>query len=155
MLTVIIIFIAMMIIIAAILAMGAIPKIFQNAEVITDTQNETKNQTEIIIKQFQRENNTTQKILSNQNSSLINQAYLLQSLSTTIDHIDSMADQILNISSELQSTRDEHDRIVVEAQNTTNHVEQELERYGENSIEKLDIIVENQEKILKLLNGTN
>lgn len=161
MLAVIIIFLSISALMAAILAMGAVPKIFQNAEVINQTQDETKNQTDIIIKQFQRENNTTHKILYNQNVSLQNQQKLIEDMDKTIEqnHVDiamnvnvsqniqNITDEILKISQEHKQVAKDHDRIVIEAQNTTNYVEQELERYGENSIEKLQKIVDNQEQI--------
>lgn len=154
MLAIIIIFLGISALMAAILAMGAVPKIFQNAEVINQTQDETKNQTEIILKQFQRENNTTQKILENQNQSLSNQAILIKDMQKSIkqnylaiEQNHNISNYILNISNEHKQVAKDHDRIVIEAQNTTRHVAKELERYGENSIEKLQTIVDNQEQI--------
>jgi hypothetical protein len=151
MLAIIIIFLGITFSLAAVLAMGAVPAIFQNKDTLNVTKEETQNQTEIIVKQFQRDNNTTQKILQNQNKSLSNQALLLEQNHNDIlvnqhlsQRIDNITNDILIISKEHKIVAKDHDAILIEAQNTTNKVESELHRYGENSINMFEQIVKNQ-----------
>lgn len=134
----------------------------ETKSIASNATSATKNQTEIIIKQFQRDNNTTNQILKNQNTSLTNQAVMLENMdkaiyqnTVAIEQNNNLSKHIENLSQEHEIVTKEHDKIVVEAQNTTNHVENQLERYGENSIEQFNKLLENQEQILKLLNNNN
>lgn len=62
----IIIFITVCIVLASLLVMGAVPKIFQTGE-------QTANQTDLMVKEFQRENNKTNESLKIQSQILNNQ----------------------------------------------------------------------------------
>lgn len=133
MLVFIILFLVVSIGMAAILAMGAIPQIFKSAEKIRETQ-QLVNQTQIqlhedeerakqvkqILNQVKtitmdhhnelqnyidRQNNTTRKLLDNQNN--------------IIDGLKTAMNQNLNISKEHDIAQKEHDTILVKMSNVT------------------------------------
>jgi membrane glycosyltransferase len=103
-LAIIIIFLGISFLMAGILAMGAVPKIFQTGE-------ETTNQTEIIIKHFERENNTTNKLLNSMNQSLVNEDKAIRNQGIMIEKLNESLQQNLNISKEHQTVAKDHDSI--------------------------------------------
>jgi hypothetical protein len=137
-LAVILIFIVMMIIMAAVIVMGAVPKIFQSAEITNETKSETLNQTEIIIKQFQRENNTTNKLLMGLNDSLTkedqalkNQAIMLKAIKADQDMNRVIAKQIFNISTQHEKVARDHNKLQTKVDNMTQDIYDLLEEADE------------------------
>jgi hypothetical protein len=155
MLVIIIIFLAVSFLMAAILAMGAVPKIFQT-DAKVDQALIQKHEDEAREAQKFQIVTETNKSLNQSITTLENRLYKFMNESQTRSEKgqqerQKIIDEILNVSSQHDKVAKDHDIILIEAQNTTNHVEEELYRYGENSVEKLNKIVENQEKIVKLL----
>ena len=64
-------------------------------------------------------------------------------------------DEILNISKQHDKVAKDHDMISREVGNVTNKVDQNLYRYGENSIKQLQEIIDNQKLIFQMLNNNN
>jgi hypothetical protein len=121
-LAIIIIFLGISFLMAGILAMGAVPKIFQTGE-------ETTNQTEIIIKQFQRENNTTNKLLMGLNDSLTkedqalkNQAIMLKAIKVDQDMNRVIAKQIFNVSKQHEIVAKDHNKLQLKVDNMTQDI---------------------------------
>jgi hypothetical protein len=126
-LAIIIIFLGISFLMAGILAMGAVPKIFQTGE-------ETTNQTEIIIKQFQRENNTTNKLLMGLNDSLTkedqalkNQAIMLKAIKVDQDMNRVIAKQIFNVSKQHEIVAKDHNKLQLKVDNMTQDIYDLLE----------------------------
>jgi hypothetical protein len=165
-LTIIIIFLAIMFTLAGVLVMGAVPKIFQTSETANETKVETQNQTEIILKQFQRENNTTQRVLSNQgvvidklDKSLSNQHLMLLGINTTIsqNHNDlaqnlNVSRQNQNISKQHQIVAIDHDKLQVKVDNMTQDIYdllEEADKRNFNATMTNKVILNNLTKELK------
>jgi ElaB/YqjD/DUF883 family membrane-anchored ribosome-binding protein len=156
-LLIIIIFLVIVISFASILVMGAIPKIFQTGEKV-DQQFEFEKQTKheddardeqryLIINETNNslnriENNLRDFINESENRSAAGAAERKQILN-----------QLLNVTKQHERVSIDHDSISNDVKNVTHNVDENLYRYGENSVIKLDEIRAAQEKILKLLNN--
>lgn len=162
MLAFIIIFLGISILMAAILAMGAVPKIFQSAEKINQTQ-ELVNQTQIQIHEDQAREQQKSQIIKETNKSI----NILQDNLTEL-MIDSqkrsekgqserqtIINEILNVSKQHDKVAKDHDRMQKGISNVTNYIQKELERYGENSIKQFNQILDNQETLIELLTSLN
>jgi hypothetical protein len=154
------------------------------------TKYETENQTKLIIDYFDRQNNTTHKILSELheddvkklqmlgmlNQSEINQDIILGNmtdamkqnhdilnfLNQSIKNQETMIAQnhnhtleLLQVSNEHKIVAQDHDMLQQISSNITNLTSNELNRYGENSILKLNEITDTQKEILKKLRVIN
>ena len=134
-LAVVAIFIVICVILASVIAMGAVPAIFENKA-------ETANQTDIIIRQFQRENNTTHQIISNQgividklNQSLENQRVMLLQMNKTIVHNQEDLALNLNISREHKQVAKDHDTIQGNVQSVTEQIYELLKKADERNFQ--------------------
>lgn len=158
---------------ASLLAMGAVPQIFRTAE-RTDTLETVLNESLIVKQQqeaFSKQAQAESLERIKQNFIIINESnktikdmgdglkqYINDSENRSAKAAkerNAIMDRVLDIIDELNHTRYEHDRIVIEAQNTTNHVEDELYRYGENSIEQFNKLIDNQKEIINLLKNSS
>ena len=128
-LAIIIIFLGIIFSLVGVFSMGVVPKIFETSETSNETKQETANQTEIILKQFHRENNTTHQIISNQgvvidklNQSLENQRVMLVQLNKTVVHNQKDIELNLDISKEHKQVAKDHDIIQGNVQNVTEEI---------------------------------
>jgi len=127
-----------------------------------ETKVETQNQTKLLIDYFDRENNTTHKVLSNQGrqiallenesktgskllSQLEEQSNQSQIIIKTLEILSSqnlnISKQIFNVSKEHVSVSKDHDILLLNTGNVTEEIRSNLERYGENSIIQLQNIL--------------
>jgi hypothetical protein len=144
-LAVIIIFLGITFSLAGILAMGAVPKIFQSAEITNETKSETENQTKLIIdyfegqnklmiNQFLRENNTTHRLLIGLNDSLIkedqalkNQGVMIKAIKADQDMNRVIAKQIFNVSTQHEIVARDHNKLQTKVDNMTQDIYDLLE----------------------------
>jgi hypothetical protein len=144
-LAVIIIFLGITFSLAGILAMGAVPKIFQSAEITNETKSETENQTKLIIdyfegqnklmiNQFLRENNTTHRLLIGLNDSLIkedqalkNQGVMIKAIKADQDMNRVIAKQIFNVSKQHEIVAKDHNKLQTKVDNMTQDIYDLLE----------------------------
>jgi CRISPR/Cas system CSM-associated protein Csm5 (group 7 of RAMP superfamily) len=163
--------------------MGAVPKIFQTGEKVTQSQellnqslllqhedeareNQTKHEDEAREKQmlFENEQRDIQRylIVNDTNNSLNRIEHNLRDFIHESENRSAagaterkqILNQLLNVTKQHEIVSRDHDSISNDVKNITDNVDKNLYRYGENSIIKLDEIRKAQEKILKLLNET-
>lgn len=117
----------------------------------------------ILLNKLENESKTKQMLLDNQqvqlyylkNQTLQNQL-IIKKLEVVLNQTLKLSEQNLNISKQHIKVAEDHDNISKKVSNVTNNVDSNLYRYGENSIEKLDAIVNLSKQILhKLDNVTN
>jgi hypothetical protein len=142
--------------------------------IATDTNNETKNQTQILIdfikgteKNRERQNNTTQKILSalhhdsEVNTELLDRMeaeskakqQLLDNQAVQIIYLKNQTAQNQIIIHKLENLSEQILNVTLDTNNITDRVDTSLYLYGENSVKELKVIKNNTEKILSLLSS--
>ena len=97
------------------------------------------------------QNQTTQKELQYQREALENQEIMIKQIKSAMQQNDNITKDIFRISQEHKQVAKDHDSISTDIQNVTNNTDKSLYRYGENSVTKLDELVQTQKKLLTKL----
>ena len=141
----IIAFIVVFVVSAGITYTGVLPKIF-------DTNEKLK---QALIQQHEDEGRAheTVKIINSTLNAIKTHGNDLKQFIRESEKLN-MSEQILELSKQHQQVAIDHDLILTNVDNVTSNVSSELNRYGENSIEKLQKIVDTQQKILTAINST-
>ena len=100
-----------------------------------------------------RQNNTTQKELQFQRQALINQETMIKQIKSAMQQNDNITKDIFRISQEHKQVAKDHDALSTDIQNVTNNTDKSLYKYGENSVTKLDELVQTQKKLLTKLDN--
>ena len=99
------------------------------------------------------QNQTTQKELQYQREALENQEIMIKQIKSAMQQNDNITKDIFRISQEHKQVAKDHDALSTDIQNVTNNTDKSLYKYGENSVTKLDELVQTQKKLLTKLDN--
>jgi uncharacterized protein (DUF342 family) len=145
---VIIPFLIISVLLAALLSMGAIPEIFKQTQLINQTLHGINRNTE-----------QSYAILDSLKNKSADHYEMSQNMNQVQSHLDNITQEALDITKQHKQVQLDHDRIQENVNNVTQENQIKLDRYGENSIKKFDEILQKLEDIStkfdNLMNNSN